>query len=110
MTNRALAQTIGDLGLGERRRQLEYKAAWYGRDPAVIDRWKPTGKVCSACGHTMAQMPLKVRERTCPECRAVHDRDVNAAAMVGRTKCSAQSAPARGARHQPNATALPPAA
>jgi putative transposase len=116
MANRALAQAIGDVGMGELRRQLEYKADWYGRDLAVIDRWEPTSKVCSACGHKMAQMPLKIRDWTCPECGAAHDRDVNAAkcvlqaAMVGRTKCSAKSASARGAGHPPNATGLRAAA
>ena len=44
---RALARTkraksIGNTGWHKLRRQLAYKAAWYGRDLLVIDRWTPT--------------------------------------------------------------------
>lgn len=102
MARGRLSRSVADAGLGELRRLLTYKAEWYGRNLVVIDRWEPTSKVCSECGHKMDSMPLTVREWTCPECGSDHDRDVNAArnvltaAMVGRTKGSAQSAKARG--------------
>lgn len=82
--NRHLARAISDVGMGEFRRQVEYKAGWYGRDVAVNDRWAPTSKTCSACGHRLIRMPLKIRVWTCPECGAVHDRDVNAAINILR--------------------------
>ena len=63
-------------------RQLEYKAHWYGRTLAGIDRWFPSSKRCSDCGHTVATMPLDLRAWTCPECGSIHDRDVNAARNV----------------------------
>jgi putative transposase len=37
--NRRLARAIADMGLGELRRQLEYKAAWRGGQVVVVDRW-----------------------------------------------------------------------
>ena len=80
--NRRLSKSIGDAGWSEFLRQLEYKAHWYGRTLAGIDRWYPSSKRCSDCGHTMPKMPLNVREWTCPECGTVHDRDVNAARNV----------------------------
>jgi len=61
---------------------LEYKAQWYGRDLIAIDRWFPSSKTCSACGHLAAKMPLNIREWTCAKCATVHDRDVNAATNV----------------------------
>lgn len=82
MARGRLAKSIGDAGLSELRRQLEYKAAWCGRDLIVIDRWAPTSKTCSECGSAQEKMPLSVRSWTCPECGTVHDRDTNAARNI----------------------------
>jgi putative transposase len=80
--NRSLSKSISDAGWGEFLRQLEYKAVWYGRTLIGIDRWYPSSKRCSACGHTVTALPLSVREWVCPECGVVHDRDVNAARNI----------------------------
>ncbi len=64
------------------RAMLEYKAAWYGRQLVVVDRWFPSSKRCSACGTIAAAMPLEVREWVCAACGATHDRDVNAARNI----------------------------
>ncbi len=80
--NRCLAKSISDAGWSEFVRQLAYKAQWCGRMLVGIDRWYPSSKRCSACGHTVAKMPLSVREWVCPECGSLHDRDVNAARNV----------------------------
>ncbi|WP_406177161.1 RNA-guided endonuclease InsQ/TnpB family protein [Streptomyces sp. NBC_00996] len=76
--NRSLARAISDAAWAELRSMLEYKAAWYGREVIVVDRFFPSSKLCSACGSLQTQMPLNVRSWTC-DCGAVHDRDVNAA-------------------------------
>jgi putative transposase len=80
--NRRLARAISDCGWGEFRRQLEYKCHRYGRDLIVIDRWYPSSKTCSACGHQLAELSLSARHWTCPSCRARHDRDINAARNI----------------------------
>jgi len=80
--NHCLAKSIADAGWSEFVRQLEYKSLWYGRELVGIDRWYPSSKRCSDCGHTVKKMPLNVREWTCPECGSIHDRDVNAARNV----------------------------
>lgn len=80
--NRCLAKSISDASWSEFVRQLEYKSLWYGRELAGIDRWYPSSKRCSDCGHTVKAMPLNVREWTCPECGSIHDRDINAARNV----------------------------
>jgi putative transposase len=80
--NRCLSKSISDAGWSEFVRQLEYKAHWYGRELIGIDKWYPSSKRCSGCGHTAKAMPLKVREWTCPECGIIHDRDINAARNV----------------------------
>jgi putative transposase len=80
--NHRLAQAISDASWSELIRQLEYKAAWYGRTLVKIDKWYPSSKRCSACGHILGSLPLSVRQWTCPVCHVLHDRDVNAARNV----------------------------
>jgi putative transposase len=80
--NKRLARVISDCGWGEFRRQLRYKAARAGKTLVVIDRWYPSSKTCSVCGHLLAELSLSVRHWTCPACRTRHDRDVNAAKNI----------------------------
>jgi putative transposase len=80
--NRSLAKSIGDASWSEFVRQLTYKAQWYGRTLVGIDRWYPSSKRCSDCGHALPKLALSVRSWTCPECGSIHDRDVNAARNV----------------------------
>ncbi|WP_240931508.1 RNA-guided endonuclease InsQ/TnpB family protein [Azotobacter chroococcum] len=76
------SKAIADAGWGEFVRQLEYKGGWAGRQIVQIDRWYPSSKRCSCCGHTLERLPLDVRRWSCPECATEHDRDVNAAINV----------------------------
>jgi putative transposase len=80
--NRHLARAISGCGWGEFRRQLEYKCERYGRRLVVIDRWYPSSKTCSACGHLLADLSLSTRHWRCPSCGTRHDRDVNAAKNI----------------------------
>jgi putative transposase len=80
--NRSLARAISDCGWGTFRAMLEYKAARYGRRVIVIDRWYPSSKTCSACGHVLAELSLGTRAWQCPSCSTRHDRDHNAAKNI----------------------------
>ena len=80
--NRHLARVIADCGWGEFRRQLEYKCERAGRELIVVDRWYPSSKTCSACGHLLAELSLSTRHWTCPSCGFRHDRDINAAKNI----------------------------
>lgn len=79
MKNRHLARSIADMGFFEFRRQLSYKAEQCGGEVVVADRFFASSKLCSSCGHRLAELLLSVREWFCPCCGARHDRDVNAA-------------------------------
>ena len=79
LKNERLSRAIADVGLYDFRRQLEYKTKWYGGKLVVADRWFPSSKRCSWCGHVLEVLPLNVREWECPECHDWHDRDQNAA-------------------------------
>src|SRR5260370_12681235 len=80
--NHSLAKAISDVGWGEFVRQLEYKAAWYGRMLVKIDKFYPSSKRCFDCGHVLDPLDLSIRTWTCPGCGTVHDRDINAARNV----------------------------
>jgi putative transposase len=82
MQHPRLARPIADAGWGEFRRQLEYKATWYGRTLVVVDQWFPSSKTCGSCGHKLDELRLDQREWTCPKCGTTHDRDLNAAKNV----------------------------
>lgn len=77
-----LARNISDASWARFRTMLEYKAKWYGRSFVATDRWLPTSKRCSECGRLLAELDLSMREWTCPECGAQHDRDRNAARNI----------------------------
>ncbi|GAB3969600.1 RNA-guided endonuclease TnpB family protein [Actinoallomurus acanthiterrae] len=111
--NRALARVISDAGWGEFRRQLEYKAERAGRRLVVIDRWYPSSKTCSACGHLLARLSLSTRRWTCPGCRTRHDRDINAAKNIlaaGRAVAGESPGDACGAGVRRQGSSLPPPA
>ena len=80
--NRSLAKSIATSGWAEFRAMLEYKAAWHGRHVVTVDRFYPSSKTCSACGHLLATLSLGTRQWTCPGCGALHDRDINAAQNI----------------------------
>jgi putative transposase len=77
--NHALAGSLADSAFGEIRRLIEYKAKMRGGHVVVADRFFPSSKTCSACGNVRDKLPLSIRQWTCSECGALHDRDRNAA-------------------------------
>jgi putative transposase len=84
LKNHHLAQAIGDVGFHEFRRQLTYKAAWYGCRVLVASRWEPTSKTCCACGWVDDDLTLADRVFRCEQCGLVLDRDLNAAKNVAK--------------------------
>jgi putative transposase len=80
--NRRLAKAISDCGWGTFRGLLTYKAQRAGRRLVVIDRWYPSSKTCSSCGHLLPTLSLRTRTWVCPSCGAWHDRDYNAAKNI----------------------------
>jgi len=61
---------------------LKYKAIWYNRDIVEIDRYFPSSKLCNCCGYKNNDLTLKDRVWTCPNCKTIHNRDLNAAINI----------------------------
>lgn len=83
LKNHKLAKSVTDASFSEIRRQLEYKANWYGKRLVVIDRFFPSSQMCSCCGAVWnGTRDLTVRRWVCQVCGTDHDRDINAAKNI----------------------------
>lgn len=80
--NHKLAKAISDCSWGMFTNFLAYKLERKGGKLVEIDRFFPSSKLCSNCFYQMGEMPLDVREWTCPHCGTHHDRDGNAAINI----------------------------
>lgn len=80
--NHCLAQSISDVGWFEFIRKLMYKAEWYGKTILRIGRFEASSKLCNVCGYKKDDLTLDIREWECPDCKTLHDRDLNAAINV----------------------------
>lgn len=82
LKNHSLARALSDASIGRAACMLEEKAERYGKRVERIDRWYPSSKTCSCCGHFQTNMPLSVRDWKCLRCGTAHDRDINAAVNI----------------------------
>ena len=84
LSNHRLAMSISDASWGEIVRQIEYKASQYGGVVQKVDRFFPSSKLCSKCGHRNSELKLKDRTYVCinPTCGITIDRDLNAALNI----------------------------
>lgn len=82
LQNHKLAKAISEVSWYEFRRQLEYKAKWYGRTIVIIDKYYPSSQICSNCGENTGKKSLDIREFDCSYCGKHHDRDINASINI----------------------------
>lgn len=90
--SRGWSKTMGRAGLGEFRRQIEYKS----EGALGADRFFPSSKRCSACGWIYADLRLSQDHWTCADCGADHQRDENAGtnlAQLGAAWMEGQTVP-----------------
>jgi putative transposase len=77
IANQRIACAVSNNCFYEIRRQLIYKQAHYGTKVELVDRWFPSSKTCSKCGHVQ-DMKLSDRVFNCQKCKHCQDRDENA--------------------------------
>lgn len=81
-----MAKSTLDAGWASLKTMLEYKSQQAGVVFEVVNESYIT-QTCSCCGvipasSTKGRAGLRIREWTCSDCSAVHDRDVNAARNI----------------------------
>lgn len=84
MKNRHLSKAIAKQCLYEFKRQMEYKCKYNGIEFIEADKWYPSSKTCSECGHIKVKLSLSERTYICEECGCVIDRDYNASINLSR--------------------------
>jgi putative transposase len=76
--NKYLSEKINEAKFYEIRRQLTYKCEWNNIELIIADRWYPSSKICSFCGHKKDKLSLSERTYVCEKCGCIIDRDYNA--------------------------------
>lgn len=81
--NSGVSKYACDVSFSEIKKQLIYKALWNDKKVITVDRWFPSSQTCSECGIRWTGIKdMSIRMWTCPNCNAIHDRDVNAAKNI----------------------------
>ena len=78
MKNRHLSRAIAHQKFYEFNTKLKSKTQKYNIELRVVDRFYPSSKLCSCCGHIKWDLKLSDRIYICDNCGFVEDRDVNA--------------------------------
>ena len=80
---RIWGRKISDLSFSSFVNKLEWMSEKFGVSIRKIDRFYASSQICSKCGYRNSKTKdLSVREWECPECGAIHDRDINAAINI----------------------------
>lgn len=76
---------IMQTGMGELRRQLEYKGKWHGAEISVTDPNFASDQTCSRCGTTNEHMKARADSRfSCTACGHTDTRQRNTADLLAR--------------------------
>ena len=84
--NKKWSSKLQKISLNKLITMIQYKAQWYGRRFIQINPSYPSTRTCHNCGHIREQLPLKIREWTCPQCGKHHQRDINDAINIKKRR------------------------
>lgn len=86
MKNRHLSKAIAKQGFFQFREKLQIKCQMHGIELRLVNRFYPSSKLCSCCGHKKVDLTLKDRVYECMNCHTVLDRDLNASLNLKQAK------------------------
>ena len=86
--------------------KLEYKWAWYGAELVKADRWFASSRLSAHCGSKHEDLTLSEREWWCGGCRALNERDHNAAVNLSNWPGLSFPVSGRGDRVSPSTPAV----
>ena len=86
MKNKHLAKDIGNCSFYTIRKTLIRKAKERHIAVRLVDRFYPSSKTCSYCGHYKKTLKLSQRVYHCNNCQETIDRDLNAAINLANTE------------------------
>jgi transposase len=106
-----MAKSVLDAGWADFKTMLSWKSRLRGGGMLLEVNEAYTTQVCSECGCLPPSRPkgiadLRIREWTCDECGAVHDRDTNAAKNILRVGLHALVEGARAGKQGPRSPCL----
>lgn len=79
-----LGKSVSDNGWGMFTTLLADKCERNGSLLVKVDRWFPSSKTCTRCGHIHRELKLSDRLYVCPGCGTAMDRDHGAAVNIDR--------------------------
>ena len=85
MRNKHLAKDIANCSFYTIKEQLIRKAKERLIAIRLVDRFYPSSKTCSACGHYKKDLKLSQRVYHCSHCQEKIDRDFNASLNIAKT-------------------------
>ena len=78
MKNKHLSKAISEQCFYKFISIMKYKCEWLEIEFVQVDRFYPSSKTCSCCGHVKHNLKLSDRTYICDECGLEIDRDYNA--------------------------------
>ena len=78
MKNRHLSKAVAGQNFYYFKEWLTAKCKQYDIELRQVNRFYPSSKLCSSCGHKKVTLSLSQRTFTCDHCDAELDRDFNA--------------------------------
>ena len=86
MKNKHLSKSISKAQWYTSRLFLTNQCKKLGIELRLAQRFYPSSKLCSNCGHKNTELKLRERTWSCPKCNIIHDRDINAS--INLEQCS----------------------
>ncbi len=86
MKNRHLARAIAQQNFSQFKEWIIAKCLDIGIEIRLVDRWFPSSKRCSSCGHQKKLLSLSERTFSCANCNLEMNRDFNASLNLKYTQ------------------------